>query len=91
MTAWAAWDGSGDSGGNAGSVTGSFKLYASDEANIVGYRFSVYDGDGNKMGHSVDYDFKQSYGAYRYYYMKTSTSMDKKSHIDLYRDYLDFV
>lgn len=91
MTAWAAWDGSGDSGGNAGAVTGDFKIYASDESNIVGYRFSIYDEAGEKMGHSVDYDMSQSYAAYRYYYTKSSDgTKDKKSHIDLYEDYLAY-
>lgn len=98
MTAWAAWDGSGDISGDMGSVSGTTKLFRDNEHNIVGYRFSVYDADGNKKGHSVDIDIGCTYyyftdnDAYRYWYPVTDEEgnveyYDKKSHIDLNREY----
>lgn len=37
MTAWAAWDGSGDITGGMNSVSGTTKFYRDAEHNIVGY------------------------------------------------------
>lgn len=87
----AAWDGSGDSSGGSGGsggtgVTGNFQLPSSSVSCVDGYRFSVFDADGNKVGHSVDIHFeKSSYSTYRTY------KDNKKSHIELYADYLDYV
>lgn len=87
----AAWDGSGDSTGGTGGtggtgVTGNFQLTSSSVACVDGYRFSVFDADGNKVGHSVDIHFvKSSYSTYRTY------KDNKKSHIELYADYLNYV
>lgn len=97
MTAWAAWDGSGDISGGMSSVSGTTKFFRDNEHNIVGYRFSIYDADGNKKGHSIDIDCGINYGyfkntlAYRYRYPVVaadgSISYDKKSHIDINREF----
>ena len=41
MTAWAAWDGSGDISGGMNDVSGTTKFYRSNAHNIVRYRFCV--------------------------------------------------
>lgn len=48
LQAFAAWDGSGDVSGSAGDVSGKYWVYDGSSKDIVGYRFSVYDADGNK-------------------------------------------
>jgi uncharacterized RDD family membrane protein YckC len=55
---FAAWDGSGNSGSSSTTpVTGAYLIcsgYGNDMTkHILGYRFSVYDSEGNKLGHSV--------------------------------------
>lgn len=83
-SALAAWDGQGNNGG-AGTIipTGGYWMSYADERDILGYRFTVYDVNGNKLGYSVDIDRYQYNGAlYRSY------GTAKRSHIDLYRAYL---
>ncbi len=82
VTAYAAWDGSGSTGGNTNvSVsTGGFVLVNADANDIYGYRFTVYDADGNKLGYSVDILRKAETRA-------TKRSIQQKSHIDLYDEY----
>lgn len=82
ISAYAEWDGSGlPAGGGASAVSGSFKLPHADIDDIVGYRFSVYDEDGKKIGNGIDLYFK---GGTKYY---QNTSTNKKSHIDYYSEY----
>lgn len=67
MQALAAWDGSGDSSaGSTVTVSGNYKLYFDANnmlKNILGYRFSIYDSEGNKLGNNVDLDCNRGCGA----------------------------
>ncbi len=83
------WDGTGDTsggtgGGNVTVVPGGFSLSNADANDIYGYRFSVYDGQGNKLGYGIDILFKAESAA-------TKRSDEKKSHVDLYREYLNYI
>ena len=51
---------------------------------MVGYRFTVYDVEGDKIGHSVDVDFKYIYNPGR-----RAAGDNKQSHVDLYDAYLE--
>ena len=83
--AYAAWDGTGSSSGSSGGgvVTSTYSLDASTVDAVYGYRFSVYDGNGNKLGHSVDINFERYNNVFLYRSYKDS----KQSHIDLYKTY----
>ena len=81
LQVFAEWDGSGSSGDTGSTeIVGGFS--ASSDA-MVGYRFSVYDVEGDKIGYSVDVDFKYIYNPGR-----RAAGDNKQSHIDLYRAYL---
>ena len=61
VTADTFWDGSGDASGGGGVVvTGEYKLPYDDVNAVLGYRFSVYDEDGAKVGKSLDLYFKSA-------------------------------
>lgn len=53
--AHAEWDGSGDvSDGTSGTISGDFVLQKASVVAVSGYRFSVHDSKGAKVGNSVD-------------------------------------
>lgn len=56
IQSYAVWDGKGDSSGssNATQTTGDFWVPNGSADDIVGYRFSCYDSEGNKIGDSID-------------------------------------
>ncbi len=76
------WDGSGSSGdSNTEWATGSFSIsWAGDP--VYGYRFTIYDGNGKKLGHSIDIMCRQENTN-----LRRSYKDDKQSHIDILRDY----
>ena len=84
-TAWAEdiWDGSGSGGDGNGSTIASGAVLESTSAyySIMGYRFTVYNAGGSKVGGPIDIDIRSTFTWYR--------APEKKSHIDLYREYLD--
>ncbi len=79
------WDGSGSAGdSNTEPATGSFSIsWAGDP--VYGYRFSIYDGNGDKLGHSIDIMCRKENTN-----LRRSYKDDKQSHIDIYRDYLAY-
>lgn len=84
ICAAAVWDGTGSagSGGSLVEITGEYWLNDVGIGDAMGYRFSIYNDNGDKVGHSIDINFEESpYALYRSY--KDS----KKSHVDLYRTY----
>lgn len=86
VTASAVWDGSGSAGGSGGTedVTSDYIITHMGPGDAMGYRFTVYNGDGTKVGHCVDINFEtDSSSLYRSY------QNSKKSHIDLYREYIN--
>lgn len=84
----AVWDGSGDTSGDSGvgAVSGSFSMRNGSVEDVLGYRFSIYDGDGAKLGDSIDIARKK--WTFAYFYVIDSSN--KQSHVDLYRAYSDF-
>ncbi len=82
LQVFAEWDGSGSSGDTGSTeIVGGFS--ASSDA-MVGYRFTVYNVEGDKIGYSVDVDFKYIYNPGR-----RAAGDNKQSHIDLYKAYLE--
>lgn len=79
----AVWDGTGSAGGTGGTeeVSNYYLAHANIE-DAMGYRFSIYNGDGSKVGHCVDINFEtNSSSLYRSY------KENKKSHVELYATY----
>ena len=89
--AYAEWDGSGDvSGGTSGTISGDFVLQKASVVAVSGYRFSVHDSKGAKVGNSVDIHFEDDLGQKGDVSpVKRTYREHKKSHIELYREYLD--
>lgn len=84
--AYAAWDGSGNTDDKvSGTISGNFFFQSADVEAITGYRFSVHDGNGEKVGNSVDIHFENDFNSS----VKRTYREYKKSHIELYREYLD--
>lgn len=53
--AYAAWDGQGETSDKVtDTVSGDFYFNSADVEAVTGYRFSVYDEQGKKVGDSVD-------------------------------------
>ena len=79
----AIFDGAGSgSGTSSGFATGSTYVQSTTNPreNIVGYRFSCYNGDGTKTGHSIDVLLDAEAKEKRY------RSEAGKSHVDLYHE-----
>lgn len=87
------WDGEGlTPGTNPQIATGSYWLYSGNPTeDLLAYRFSIYDENGQKLGYSVDLYRKEGhFGDYSTYERATVDSdgnVAKKSHIDLYNEY----
>lgn len=86
LTAFAGtWDGQGGtSTGGSYEITGGGYSVPSGmtNQNVIGYRFTIYDENGKKMGYSIDIDFKKMG-----YDLTRSYGTTKKSHVDLYKTY----
>lgn len=82
------WDGVGavTDANISSNIVGEFTLpYVSEHA-VLGYRFTVYDSEGEQVGYSADVDRKtHSYSA-----LKRINGTSKKSHIKLYRAFLEW-
>lgn len=83
--AFAAWDGQGDVGDSgSSSVVGGFALPYANTNDILGYRFSVYNGtEAEKKGYSVDID-RKAHGLGTLY---RSYGTSKLGHVELYDAY----
>ncbi len=77
-----SFDGWGNVSGGGGTVSGSFSLSKASSDPVYGYRFSVYDSSGDKVGHSIDI-VRQSESSASYAVYKG----DKKSHIEIWEEY----
>lgn len=83
---FAVWDGSGFTGDeNVSSVIGGFSMPTGSEADIIGYRFTVHDSSGVKIGESVDFNRIES----PFDTLYRSFAANKRSHVELYKEYLD--
>ncbi len=85
LAANGVWDGSGNTSGGDGGATvvdGDYNLEYADSRDIYGYRFTVFDANGTKLGSSVDVMFKADHNP-------TYRTQNKRSHTELYQQYLD--
>ena len=85
VTVHAGWDGSGDSsGGNAGGSASSYSVpNGRGVDNVIGYRFTVFNGSGSKVGWTIDIDFR---GLSSGMHDRRVRGSSKKSHIQLNRE-----